>query len=155
MRRRLPPENVDDLARQLEQIWQEIPQETMRVLYHSMPRHVAACIRARGGPWVAYWLEHRTPDRKVRVRCPKPPNTLRVYTEYILVKSVGPKVLWAESRVQETGENFPPLQFHAKIVEVEIGGVAIYRPFWEFRRANLFCHLYGAQGQRQAYLLPR
>ncbi|GFX07610.1 uncharacterized protein TNCV_4158801 [Trichonephila clavipes] len=44
---------------------------------------------------------------------PVPPNTLRVYTEYVLVKSVGPKVLWAESRVQGTGENFPPLQFHA------------------------------------------
>ncbi|GFT45137.1 hypothetical protein TNCV_4783421, partial [Trichonephila clavipes] len=34
------------------------------------------------------------------------------------------------------------------------GRVAIYRPFGEFRRANLHCHLYGAQGQRQAYLLP-
>ncbi|GFV97114.1 hypothetical protein TNCV_3527001 [Trichonephila clavipes] len=48
---------------------------------------------------------------------------------------------------------FPPLQFHAKIVEGEIGGVAIYRPFREFRRANSYCHLYGVQGlgQRQAY----
>ncbi|GFT43586.1 hypothetical protein TNCV_3133101 [Trichonephila clavipes] len=34
------------------------------------------------------------------------------------------------------------------------GGVAIYRPFGEFRRAKSYCHLYGAQGQRQAYLLP-
>ncbi|GFX10129.1 uncharacterized protein TNCV_1865271 [Trichonephila clavipes] len=41
------------------------------------------------------------------------PKTLRVHTEYVLVKSVGPKVFWAESRVQGTGENFPPLQFHA------------------------------------------
>ncbi|GFW50571.1 uncharacterized protein TNCV_2888741 [Trichonephila clavipes] len=82
-----------------------------------------------------------------------PPNNLRVHTEYVLVKSVGPKVLWAESRVQGTGEYFPPLLFHAKIVEVEIGGVAIYRPFGEFRRANSYCHLYGAQGlaQRQPY----
>ncbi|GFX16266.1 hypothetical protein TNCV_4705201 [Trichonephila clavipes] len=37
-------------------------------------------------------------------------------------------------------------KFHAKIVEVEIGGVAIYPPFGEFRRANSYCHLYGAQG---------
>ncbi|GFY06618.1 transposable element Tc1 transposase [Trichonephila clavipes] len=45
MRRRLYlPENVDDLARQLEQIWQEIPQGTIRVLYHSMSRRVEACI---------------------------------------------------------------------------------------------------------------
>ncbi|GFV55435.1 hypothetical protein TNCV_11801 [Trichonephila clavipes] len=34
------------------------------------------------------------------------------------------------------------------------GRVAIYRPFGEFRRAKSYCHLYGAQGQRQAYLLP-
>ncbi|GFX81748.1 hypothetical protein TNCV_317521 [Trichonephila clavipes] len=49
-----------------------------------------------------------------------------------------------------TGEYFPPLQIHAEIVEVEIGGVAIYRPFGEFRRAKSYGHLYGAQGQRQA-----
>ncbi|GFX08592.1 hypothetical protein TNCV_4170911 [Trichonephila clavipes] len=54
-----------------------------------------------------------------------PPST----TKYVLVKSVGPKVLWAESRVQGTGEYFPPLQSHGKIVEVEIGGIAIYRPY--------------------------
>ncbi|GFW61026.1 hypothetical protein TNCV_4872361 [Trichonephila clavipes] len=39
--------------------------------------------------------------------------------------------------------------FHAKIVEVEIGGVTIYRPFGEFHRTNSYCHLYGAQGQGQ------
>ncbi|GFV01004.1 hypothetical protein TNCV_1078981, partial [Trichonephila clavipes] len=30
----------------------------------------------------------------------------------------------------------------------------IYRTFREFRRANSYCHLYGAQGQRQAYFWP-
>ncbi|GFU38866.1 hypothetical protein TNCV_3539911 [Trichonephila clavipes] len=42
---------------------------------------------------------------------------------------------------------------HGEIAEVEIGGVAINRSFGEFRRANSYCHLYGAQdlGQRQAY----
>ncbi|GFX45789.1 uncharacterized protein TNCV_934281 [Trichonephila clavipes] len=84
------------------------------------------------------WLEHRTPDRKAWVRCPKPLNTLRVHTENVLVKSVGPKVLWAESRVHLTGEYFPPIQFHGKIVEVETGG-AIYRPFDEFLRAKSYC----------------
>ncbi|GFX41454.1 transposable element Tcb1 transposase [Trichonephila clavipes] len=39
--------NVVNLTRQLEQIWQEIPQETIRVLYHSMSRRVAAIIQAR------------------------------------------------------------------------------------------------------------
>ncbi|GFW93076.1 hypothetical protein TNCV_3888171 [Trichonephila clavipes] len=48
MERRLHiPGNVDDPAQQLEQIWQEIPQENLRSLYHSMPRHVAACIQAK------------------------------------------------------------------------------------------------------------
>ncbi|GFV44660.1 hypothetical protein TNCV_212141 [Trichonephila clavipes] len=41
--------NVDNLALQLEQTWQEIPQETIRVLYHFMPRRVATFIQARGG----------------------------------------------------------------------------------------------------------
>ncbi|GFU24020.1 uncharacterized protein TNCV_3332311 [Trichonephila clavipes] len=84
-----------------------------------------------------------------------PPNTLRVHTEHVLVKSVGPKALRAKSRVQGSGEYFPPPQFHAKIVEVEIGGVAIYHPFGGFRRANSYCRLYGAQslGQTTGVLL--
>ncbi|XP_071035183.1 uncharacterized protein [Parasteatoda tepidariorum] len=41
--------NFDDLVRQLDRIWQEIPQETIRELHRSMPRRVAACIQARGG----------------------------------------------------------------------------------------------------------
>ncbi|GFV17911.1 uncharacterized protein TNCV_2770801 [Trichonephila clavipes] len=82
-----------------------------------------------------------------------PPNTLRVHTENVLIKSVGTKVLWAESRVQRTGEYFPPIQLHGKIVEVEISCGAIYRPFREFLRAKTYCHMYGVQGlgQRQAY----
>ncbi|GFY09472.1 hypothetical protein TNCV_4321511 [Trichonephila clavipes] len=44
--------------------------------------------------------------------------------------------------------------FHAEIGEVEVGGVAIYRPFGEFRRAKSYGLLYGAQGQRQAFLQP-
>ncbi|GFW74461.1 transposable element Tcb1 transposase [Trichonephila clavipes] len=47
---RLPlPGNVDHLVHQLEQSWQEIPQETIRVPYLSMPRRVVTCIRARIG----------------------------------------------------------------------------------------------------------
>ncbi|GFV18894.1 hypothetical protein TNCV_4757791 [Trichonephila clavipes] len=42
-------------------------------------------------------------------------------------------------------------EFHAEIVEVDIGGVAIYHPFGDFRQANSYCHLYGAEGQRQKY----
>ncbi|GFT49933.1 hypothetical protein TNCV_4175701 [Trichonephila clavipes] len=40
------------MAQQLEQIWQEIPHESLRVPYHYVPSRVAACIQARG----------RTPD---------------------------------------------------------------------------------------------
>ncbi|GFV91955.1 hypothetical protein TNCV_1893911 [Trichonephila clavipes] len=75
-----------------------------------------------------------------------PPNTLRVHTEYVLVKAVGPKSCGLSHEHRE-----PPLQFHAEIVEVEIGGVAFYCSFGEFYRAKSYCHLYGAQGQLQAY----
>ncbi|GFX43211.1 transposable element Tcb2 transposase [Trichonephila clavipes] len=47
------------------------------------------------------------------------------------------------------------LEFHAEIVELEIGGVVIYRnvllSLREFHQSKSYCHLYGAQGQRQAY----
>ncbi|GFT70776.1 hypothetical protein TNCV_2491101 [Trichonephila clavipes] len=43
---------------------------------------------------------------------------------------------------------YPPSthEFHAVNVEVEIGGVAIYRPFREFRRAKSHCHLTATAG---------
>ncbi|GFX63793.1 uncharacterized protein TNCV_5032641 [Trichonephila clavipes] len=97
------------------------------------------------------WLEHRTPDRKAWVRYPMPPNTLRVHTEYVLVKSVGPKSC-GQSHERRDWRIFPSPSVHAEIVEVEIGGVAIYHPLGEFRRAKSYCHLYADQGQRQAYL---
>ncbi|GFV10297.1 hypothetical protein TNCV_3439831 [Trichonephila clavipes] len=58
----------------------------------------------RRGPWVVLWSEHRTPNQIAWVRSPMSPNTLREHTEYVLVKSVDPKSLWAELRVQGTGE---------------------------------------------------
>ncbi|GFT73039.1 uncharacterized protein TNCV_1977261 [Trichonephila clavipes] len=79
-----------------------------------------------------------------------PPNTLRVHKEYVLVKSVGPKSCGL-SHERRDWRIFPSPSVHAEIEEVEIGVVAIYRPFGEFRRAKSYCHLYGAQGQRQAY----
>ncbi|GFV96196.1 hypothetical protein TNCV_1871561 [Trichonephila clavipes] len=86
--------------------------------------------------YLVYSKHHRTPDRKACVRCPMPPNTLRVHTDYVLVKSVGPKSCGLSHELRGTGEYFPSLRFNAKIVDVEIGGVAIYRPFGEFRRAK-------------------
>ncbi|GFW10194.1 hypothetical protein TNCV_1849111 [Trichonephila clavipes] len=55
------------------------------------------------------------------------------------------------NKLEQLGNRHAKKLFLAEIVEVEIGGVAIYRPFGEFRRAKSYCHLYGAQGQRQAY----
>ncbi|GFX33027.1 hypothetical protein TNCV_3812961 [Trichonephila clavipes] len=52
-----------------------------------------------------------------------PPNTLRVHTEYVFVKSVGSMY-------------FPPLQFKAEIVEVEIGGVPSISPSGNFAELN-------------------
>ncbi|GFX21012.1 hypothetical protein TNCV_2044881 [Trichonephila clavipes] len=58
-----------------------------------------------------------------------PTNTLRVHTEDVLVKSGAPKVLRAIT-AETTGAGcwriFPSSPAHATIVEVEIGGVAIY-----------------------------
>ncbi|GFU17440.1 hypothetical protein TNCV_4309691 [Trichonephila clavipes] len=53
-----------------------------------------------------------------------------------------------------SGEYFPPLQFTCRNCGGgDRGRVAIYRPFGKFRRAKSYCHLYGALGQQQAYLL--
>ncbi|GFW86010.1 uncharacterized protein TNCV_1968181 [Trichonephila clavipes] len=77
-----------------------------------------------------------------------PPTTLRVQTEYVLVKSVGPKVLWAESRVQGTAEYFPPLQFHAKIVTATAGSDVVQsgRPIFD----DFFQHLWPYIGNNTA-----
>ncbi|GFW64698.1 uncharacterized protein TNCV_701011 [Trichonephila clavipes] len=134
--RNSPPTNKNTLIRALTEEWDKLPQQ---LLDNVVQR-----------PWVAWWLEHRTPDRKSWVRCPMPPNTPRVHTKYVLVKSVGSKVLWAESRVQGTGEYFPPLQTHDKIVEVVSPSIIPSSNFTELIRTVT---LYGAQGlgQRQAY----
>ncbi|GFV28406.1 uncharacterized protein TNCV_5071741 [Trichonephila clavipes] len=104
------------------EVWRELHFYSAKQIFYKQ-------LEGMSGSWVAWWLEHRTPDWKAWVRCPMPPHTLQIHTVYVLVKSVVPKVLWAESRVQGTGEYFSPLQTHSKIVEVEIGDVAIYRPF--------------------------
>ncbi|GFX42087.1 hypothetical protein TNCV_2135021 [Trichonephila clavipes] len=98
-------------------------------------------------PWVAWWLEHWTPGQKVWVRCPMLPNTLRVHTEYVLVKSVGSKVLWAESRMHRNGEHFPPVPWQ------NCGGGDRWCLHLSSLQEISYCFLYGAQGlgQRQAY----
>ncbi|GFV60176.1 hypothetical protein TNCV_2444651 [Trichonephila clavipes] len=52
-----------------------------------------------------------------------------------------------------TGEYFPPLQFPCRNCGGgDRGGVAINHPFGEIRRAKSYCHLKGAQSQRQTNL---
>ncbi|GFX81689.1 hypothetical protein TNCV_4645271 [Trichonephila clavipes] len=83
-----------------------------------------------------------------------PPNTLRVRTAYVLVKIRGSGSLVGRVTSAGTLEYFPPLQFDEEIVEVEINGVAIYRPFGEFRRAKSYCRLCGAQPTTGVHLSP-
>ncbi|GFV60387.1 hypothetical protein TNCV_3470221 [Trichonephila clavipes] len=81
------------------------------------------------------------------------PNTLRVHTEYVLVKSVGPYSLVGLITSAGTGEYFPPLQFICRNCGGgDRGRVAIHSG--NFAELKSYCHLYGAQDQRQAYLLP-
>ncbi|GFV71438.1 hypothetical protein TNCV_4564221 [Trichonephila clavipes] len=76
------------------------------------------------------------------------PNTLRVRTEYVLVKSVGLKVLWAVAA--ETTSAGEWRIFPSPPVPCQNCGFAIYcrdlSTLWEFQRAKLYCNLYGAQG---------
>ncbi|GFU15577.1 hypothetical protein TNCV_1170801 [Trichonephila clavipes] len=57
----------------------------------------------------------------------------------------------SDSRREGLGAMPDATKFPPSTRGVEIGGVAIYRPCGEFRRVNSYCHLYGAQGQRQTY----
>ncbi|GFV93075.1 hypothetical protein TNCV_2551661 [Trichonephila clavipes] len=90
------------------------------------------------------WLEHRTPDRSpgFDARCH------RVHTG-TCSSTQGVRSLVGRVTSAGTGEYFPPLQFPCRNCG---GGVAIYCPIGEFRRDKSHCHLYGALGQRQAYL---
>ena len=48
-RRQVAPQTLQELTDALRQIWEDIPQDTIRRLIRSMPRHCQACIQARGG----------------------------------------------------------------------------------------------------------
>ncbi|GFU44689.1 hypothetical protein TNCV_1507631 [Trichonephila clavipes] len=99
-----------------------------------------------------------------------PPNTLREYTEYVLVKSVGPKVLWAAAAETTssggwrifTSSPVSSLNYEGrdrrcaicrKVQPVSQAVASFISSIREFHRANSYCHLYGSQGQgRQAYI---
>ncbi|GFT25240.1 uncharacterized protein TNCV_181101 [Trichonephila clavipes] len=76
-----------------------------------------------------------------------PPNTLRIHTEYVLVKSVGPKVLWAEIMSARDWRIFSS----PSVPRLKCGGGDRWcrhlSPLREFHRAKSYCHLYGAQAQ--------
>ena len=57
--RHIAPQTVQELADALVQVWEEIPQETIRHLIRSMPRRCREVIQARGGHthyWASFWL---------------------------------------------------------------------------------------------------
>jgi len=43
------PKNKDDLFKMLKQAWDQLPQDTLKALVHSMPRRIQAVIEAKGG----------------------------------------------------------------------------------------------------------
>ena len=47
-RRQVAPQTLQELTDALRQIWEDIPQDTIRRLIRSMPRRCQACIQARG-----------------------------------------------------------------------------------------------------------
>ena len=58
-RRQVAPQTLQELTDALRQIWEDIPQDTIRRLIRSMPRRCQACIQARGGHtryWEAFWV---------------------------------------------------------------------------------------------------
>ncbi|GFX35714.1 uncharacterized protein TNCV_745071 [Trichonephila clavipes] len=82
--------------------------------------------------------------------------SLRKHTEYVLVKSLGPK---SSELIYERRDwrIFPSPSVPCR----NLGGgdrccrhLSSLRGISEFRRAKSYCHLYGGQGQRQAYFLP-
>ncbi|GFY14631.1 transposable element Tc1 transposase [Trichonephila clavipes] len=42
-------QNIADLEQQLVNTWQNVSQDNLRNLYQSLPRHIQACIAAKGG----------------------------------------------------------------------------------------------------------
>ncbi|GFV50415.1 hypothetical protein TNCV_3336051 [Trichonephila clavipes] len=85
-----------------------------------------------------------------------PPNTHRIRTEYVLVKSVGPKSSGL-SHERRDWKIFPSLQFNAEILELEIGGVAIYHHLGNFAELNrtVTCMVLKANDRCSTSLLPR
>ncbi|GFY06126.1 uncharacterized protein TNCV_3108051 [Trichonephila clavipes] len=79
-----------------------------------------------------------------------PPNTLRAHTEYVLVKSMGLKSCGL-SHERRDWRIFSSPSVQCRNCG---GGDRWCRHLSSlrgFRRAKSYCHLYGAQGQQQAY----
>ncbi|KAJ4450220.1 hypothetical protein ANN_01627 [Periplaneta americana] len=43
------PRSLQDIENQLQKIWTDMPQDTIRNLHASMPARITACIQTRGG----------------------------------------------------------------------------------------------------------
>ncbi|GFS76386.1 uncharacterized protein TNCV_1620281 [Trichonephila clavipes] len=73
-----------------------------------------------------------------------PPNTRRVHTEYVLVKSVGPKILWAEITSAGDRRIFPSPSVPCLNCENGDQWCRHLSPLLEFLWANPYCPLHGA-----------
>ncbi|GFU35795.1 hypothetical protein TNCV_1083581 [Trichonephila clavipes] len=82
-----------------------------------------------------------------------PPNTLRVHTEYVLVKSVDLKSCRLNHERRDW-RIFPSPSVRAEIVEVEMSGVTIYRPFAELYR-TVTCMVLKTNDRRTSSSLSR
>ncbi|GFX35693.1 uncharacterized protein TNCV_744861 [Trichonephila clavipes] len=82
-----------------------------------------------------------------------PPNTFRVHTEYVLVKSVGPKSCGlSHERRDWRIFHFPSVP--CKNCGGGDRGCRHLSSFGEIGRAKSHCYLHCAQGQEQAYFHP-
>ncbi|GFT39321.1 hypothetical protein TNCV_2422351 [Trichonephila clavipes] len=77
---------------------------------------------------------------------PVPPNTLREHTEYMLVKSVGPKSCGLNHECKGLENISLPFSSLPKLWRGDRW--CCHLSFLqEFHRDNSYCHLYGAQSQ--------
>ncbi|GFV73808.1 hypothetical protein TNCV_422711 [Trichonephila clavipes] len=147
------PGNVYDLARQLEQICQEIPKESIRVPYHSMPRRVAACIQATVTV-AALKLERPSELMKelqiefVSLRQRIPRGIIQEALYSIMISSK--KHAWRPSGiVASDADCCAPTSHKSSCGGREVRGLnpPEYSPSkLGWNRTKSYCHLYGAEG---------
>ncbi|GFT51793.1 hypothetical protein TNCV_4440841 [Trichonephila clavipes] len=86
-----------------------------------------------GGFGMVSWTFHEFERNRSTVTANMERNVSRHHTELVCINARSYRICWRGFK-----------RFNAEVVEVDIGGVAIYHPFGEFRRAKSYGDLYGA-----------